>query len=151
MSKLSRKDNNENIDYLIQCNFHKFTFNRGDLGYAFAIILCLSLLFIGANISKDLYYWFFLFLFIFAPIAFNIIYDNIRKDKRVNTIIKLIEKKHIEIIQQDGYGSYYYFYTDTNIEYSVCERLYNFLQGNETIQVIIEGNSVYGLVKIIEM
>lgn len=74
---------------------------------------------------------------------------SIKKNKRENIIITLSKKEHIEMSAEDGPYHYYYFYTDTNIKFSGCERLYNFLQGNETIQVTIKGDSIYGLVKII--
>ncbi len=154
MSKLNiddddADDNNENIDYQILCDFDISIFNGRYLGYIFVIILYFLLLFIYVNINIVFYWFFLLSLFILVPTVFIIIYVGIKKDKRDNIIIKLVKKEHIEIPGEDGFYHYYYFYTDTNIKFSSCESLYNFLQGNETIQVTIKGYSIYGLVKII--
>ncbi len=140
--------NNEPISYQIQCVFEGY---KGDLRCGLVIILFLSLLFIGANIIKSLFFWFFLSLVLTSPIAFTMIYNSIKKDKRKSIIIKLVKKKHIARPDGEEPDHFYYFYTDTNKEYSGCERLYNFLQGNETVKVIVKGNTICGLVKVIDI
>jgi len=82
------------------------------------------------------------------PIVFIIVYASIKNDKSDNIVITLIKKEHIEMQGENGPYHYYYFYTDANMKFSGCERLYNFLQGNETIQVMIKGFRVYGLINI---
>jgi hypothetical protein len=146
MSKISGyDDNNEKVDYQIQCIFK----SKAYLGYIIVIILYLSLLFTYANTGMFFYGIFIPSFFVFVPTIFIVIYWNTKKDKIDNVIITLIKKEHIEIPDENRNYHYYYFYTDTNIIFRGCERLYNFLQGNETIQVTIKGYSIYGLVKII--
>ena len=72
-----------------------------------------------------------------------------RKRKKENVIITLVKKELGEEYYEHGTETVGYFYTDAK-RYRVCKRLYNFFEGNETIQVVIEDDDVYGLVKIID-
>jgi hypothetical protein len=140
--------NSEPISYQIQCVFEGY---KGDLRCGLLIVLSLSLLFIGANIIKSLFFWFFLSFVLTSPIAFIMIYYGIKKYKRKSIIVTLVKKKHIAGPDGEESDHLYYFYTDINTEYSGCERLYNFLQGNETVRVIVKDNTICGLVKVIDI
>jgi hypothetical protein len=116
------------------------------------------LLLIGVYIIKPLFFYFsssFVLMSLVAIMvisAFIMIYYGMKKDKRESLVITLVKKEHIT--KPSGEGDdfhFYYFYTDTNREYTGCERLYNFLQGNETVEVIVEDNTICGLVKVIDI
>ena len=150
MSKLNSdiiNDNNENIDYQIQCHIDEKIIN------AIGVILLTTTVFIVIGIFASNYFWeIFYPLVWFYPLGFFAIYENLKKCKKENIIITLVHKEDAEVDVGEGTAHFYYFYTDTNRRYEGCVRLYNFLQGTETIQVVItRGSRIYGLVKIIDI
>jgi hypothetical protein len=135
----------ENVSYIIQCIYFVDYTNLGIGTMLFGTILLIVIIIFASN-----YYFMAILLFLlFLFYGYCFIYDS-KKGKKENVIITLVKKELGEEYYEYGKEIVYYFYTDTNKRYKVCKGLYNFFEGNETIQVVIEDDDIHGLVKIID-
>ena len=47
-------------------------------------------------------------------------------------------------------GTDYYIETKENKRYNICKNMYDFLKGDETIEITVKGNEILKLLKIVE-
>ncbi len=122
----------------------------------FIIVSCIiifagfPILFFGK--SGSIFHSLILFEVICIPLLFFIFYVAIMRTKE--TMIITLTKKNIlkKHSGKEGEIIYYYFHAtidNKNKVYETCKKLFDSLNGNETVQIVIRGDRILGLVKVI--
>lgn len=117
------------------------------IGGFFIVVIISSLVFGNPNYSNTLFWLGMIFFFL---IILSITYGILTRNDKVNKIITLSHKRVVETDGEGGPYFSYYFDTINGEFYGVCSKLYDYLKGDETIEMDEAGHHIVGLVNILD-